>query len=53
MFPARIILVNLITSMASQSGLILRVFVIPYNAEPSQFDSLKRFDCVCFNLIVE
>ena len=49
----RIILKNLITRMASRRRLSLRVFVIPYNAEPAQFDSLKRFDCDCLNLIVE
>lgn len=53
MFPARIILIILTTRMASHRRLSLRVFVIPYNAEPAQFDGLKRFDCDCLNLIVE
>lgn len=53
MFPARINLITLITRMVSHRRLNLRVFVIPYNAEPAQFDGLKRFDCDCLNLIVE
>lgn len=53
MFPARINLITLITRMVSRRRLSLRVFVIPYNAEPAQFDGLNRFDCDCLNLIVE
>ncbi len=53
MFPSRINLITLITRMASHRRLSLRVFVIPYNAEPAQFDILKCFDCDCLNLIVE
>ena len=53
MFPARINLITLITRMVSHRRLNLRVFVIPYNAEPAQFDGLKCFECDYLNLIVE